>query len=185
MNNEQANKIIDRIAQEMETCKPVKLQGDEINAIHAAVRDGGHIAMLRKLREMAERGGIHARRAFAIAQCARQKANSMINSVPDSNRPKWYALRDKFARVAVVSEAIIYGIPASRAFWEKIDISECERHKIRAILSDYGLQRISTASYSCRDYHGIDCVFAPRKQAIRFYTGQRINSDFSRCEYWQ
>lgn len=185
MNNEQANKIIDRIAQEMETCKPVKLQGDEIAAIHAAVRDGGHVEFLRELREMAERGGIHARRAFAIAQCARQKCNSMIASVRETHRQKWYALRDKFARIADVSESIIYGIPARRAFWGKIDISECKRHKISAILSDCGLQCVSTASYSWRDYHGIGCVFSPRKQAIRFYTGQRINSDFSRCEYWQ
>ena len=185
MNNEHANKIISRINAEMETYKPIALRDDEIAAIRAAVRDGGHIAMLRELRDMAERGGIHARRAWAIAQCARQKCNSMITSVCETHRPKWYALRDKFARVANVSESIIHGISANRAFWEKIDTSECERQKIRSILRDCGLQRISTASYSWRDYCGIGCVFAPKKQAIRFYTGQRINSDFSQCEYWQ
>ena len=185
MNNEQAHKIIARITREMETCKPIELQDDEIVAIHSAVRDGGHIAMLRELRDMAELGGIHARRAWVISKCAWYKCYEMSNTAQNCDRKKWRNLCYKFDRFSYIARAIVHGIPANRAFWEKTDISECERHKIRAILRDCGLQCVSRASYSWRDYRGIGCDYAPRKQAIRFYTGQRITSDYSQCEYWQ
>lgn len=185
MNNEQANKIMSRIQQEMKTCNPIALHDDEIAAIHAAVRDGGAAELLRELREMAERGGIHARRAFAIAQCAHKKSTHLYTTA--QNRKFWGALCIKFAHIENIAEAITLGIPADRAFWgfDFITLNKAYREKIRAIMRANGLQCVSTASYSWRDYRGIGCDYAPRKQAIRFYTGQRINSDFSRCEYWQ
>ena len=185
MKHQDENKIIARIAREMKTCAPIALQDDEITKIRAAVRDGGAAELLRELREMAERGGIHARRAMAISQCAENKCAEMARTVPESDRKKWRELRTKMQNIKWIAQVIVYGIPANRAFWQTVDIAECERHKIRSILRDCGLQCVSTASYSWRDYRGIGCVFAPRKQAIRFYTGQRITTDYSRCEYWQ
>ena len=182
MNEKHANKIIALIAREMATCK---LHGDEISAIHAAVRDGGAAELLRELRDMAERGGIHARRVFAIARCAEIMCHEMARTTPESDSKKWRELRTKLQNIKWIAHVVACGISPNRAFWQTIDMSECKRHKIRSILRANGLQCIGKASYSWRDYRGIGCVFAPRKQAIRFYTGQRINSDFSRCEYWQ
>lgn len=185
MDNKHANKIISRIAQEMKTCDPIELQDDEIAAIRSAVRDGGAAELLRELRDMAEKGGTHARRAWAISKCAWYKCFEMSNTAQDCDRKKWRNLCYTFDRFSYIAQAIVCGINPNRAFWETTNISECERHKIRSILRDCGLKRINTASYSWRDYRGIGCVFAPKKQAIRFYTGRRITSDYSQCEYWQ